>query len=435
MARPRASLHATNGGSQYADAQPQSNVPGAQASGMGTHENSVSNATLATHPCSGVQRSQPCAFPPSVVAEESSEAPRSSSLLPDPPDVEVPEVLPSAAPLESGSLAPDVLLSRAPVPEPVPEPMPEPVPALEPASLDVGSPPLLASGSSSPQPQGTSTSTSEIVRGGRDQSMDESVRSPAEESTVGVLARCAGLCHTALPTRMDPHASQVFCPQCGAPAPFRGTTVSLVCEFCDSTIVRTGIDIHLIGKVSAIVDNGSPIILGSRGRHHGLPFEVVGRLQVQYGRGTWNEWYVEFANGESGWLADALGQFALLRAADSRLVAGRVPAFWNLQLRTPITIGNTPYVVVDKRGAAYKGAEGSLPFPAQPGVNFHGADLRGHDGEFATLDWGPDPSHQQPLLFVGEAIELAAVGLHPLRSFDGWRFAGYDRPPAGPGPR
>ena len=71
----------------------------------------------------------------------------------------------------------------------------------------------------------------------------------------------------------------VFCPQCGAPAPFRGTLVTLVCEYCGSTIVRDGVDIALVGKVSALVDNGSPVLLGSRGRWRGVPFEIIGRLQ------------------------------------------------------------------------------------------------------------------------------------------------------------
>src|SRR5690606_14051984 len=114
--------------------------------------------------------------------------------------------------------------------------------------------------------------------------------------------RAAGLASS---PRMGPDGRPpVFCPQCGAPAPFRGTTVSLVCEYCNSTIVRTGVDFSLVGRVSALVDSGSPILLGSRGRYKGVPFEVTGRLQVTYARGTWNEWFVEFADGSTGWLAD-----------------------------------------------------------------------------------------------------------------------------------
>jgi hypothetical protein len=226
---------------------------------------------------------------------------------------------------------------------------------------------------------------------------------------------------------MDPYGQSqpISCPQCGAPAPFRGAAVSLVCEFCDSTIVRTGVDVHLIGKVSALVDNGSPIILGSRGRHRGVPFEVAGRLQVRYGRGTWNEWYVELADGTTGWIADAQGQFSLVRPKDPAIVAGRVPPFHALQVNMVLVIDGIEAVVVDRRAASYKGAEGILPFQAQPGMTFYGADLRGWNGEFVSLDYGTDPTHASPLPYLGEAIELAAVGLHPVRQFEGWRFTGW----------
>jgi hypothetical protein len=220
---------------------------------------------------------------------------------------------------------------------------------------------------------------------------------------------------------MDPNAQQIFCPSCGAPAPFRGTAVSLVCEYCESTIVRTGVDIRLVGKVSAIIDNGSPIILGSRGRHNGVPFEVVGRLQVSYGRGTWNEWFVNFADGNIGWLADALGQYSLVRPRDMASVAGRVPPFHAITINAVLPIAGAMGVVVDKRAAAYKGAEGILPFEAEPGFAFFGVDLRGFSGEFMSLDYGTNGDHNSPVPYVGEAIDLEAVGMHPLRSFQGWR--------------
>jgi len=230
------------------------------------------------------------------------------------------------------------------------------------------------------------------------------------------------------PSRMDPNAQTIQCPQCGAPAPFRGHTVSLVCEYCESTIVRTGVDISLVGKVSALVDNGSPIILGSRGRFHGTPFEVVGRLQVQYGRGTWNEWYVEMADNTVGWLTDAQGAYSIVRPKDQSIVAGRVPPFAHIEINQILEIDGVPACVVDRRGAAYKGAEGSLPFAAQPGMEFYGADLRGFNGEFLTLDYGNDPNHNAPVPYMGESIELAEVGLHPLRQFSGWRFTGWTPP-------
>jgi hypothetical protein len=55
------------------------------------------------------------------------------------------------------------------------------------------------------------------------------------------------------PTGHGGHGEQaIHCPECGAPIRMRGTTVSAVCDYCEST----GVDIELIGKVSAIIDNG-----------------------------------------------------------------------------------------------------------------------------------------------------------------------------------
>jgi hypothetical protein len=219
---------------------------------------------------------------------------------------------------------------------------------------------------------------------------------------------------------MDGAPAQSFCPECGAPVPLRGTAVTAVCEYCGSTIVRTDVDLRLVGKVSAILDNGSPVLLGGRGRFRNVPFEVAGRLQVGYARGTWNEWYLTFADGTIGWLADALGQFAIVRPRDVKIVAGRVPPFVHVKAGATLTIDGITLVVVDRRSADYRGSEGVLPFVAEPGVRYYGVDLRGPGGEFVSLDYGQRPDHAFPVPYFGESVDLGAIGLHPLRRFQGW---------------
>ena len=56
---------------------------------------------------------------------------------------------------------------------------------------------------------------------------------------------------------------------------------------------------------------------------------------------------------------------------------------------------------------------------------FAAGDLK---GEFITLDYGNDPNGT-PMPYVGESIDLAEVGLHPLRQFEGWRFTGWQGQP------
>jgi hypothetical protein len=222
---------------------------------------------------------------------------------------------------------------------------------------------------------------------------------------------------------MQPAASQppVFCPECGAPAPFRGAAISLVCEYCGSTVVRTGVDVRLIGKVSALLDSGSPILLGSKGSFDRVPFEVAGRLQLRYRRGTWNEWFLTFADGTVGWLADAQGSYSVVTPREKKAVAEKVPAFAELPLGQPLHVLGGEYVPVDKVAASYQGAEGCLPFEAEPGLVFYSVDLRGYHGEFMTLDYGTSGAHCRPAVYTGRAVDLAGLGLAPLRKFEGWR--------------
>jgi hypothetical protein len=62
-----------------------------------------------------------------------------------------------------------------------------------------------------------------------------------------------------------------------------------------------------------------------------------------------------------------------------------------------------------------------LPFEAEPGLVFYAVDLRGYRGEFMTLDYGSSGEHRRPTVYAGRSVDLAAVGLQPLRKFEGWR--------------
>ena len=58
-------------------------------------------------------------------------------------------------------------------------------------------------------------------------------------------------------------------------------------------------------------DNSSPIQLGTEGIYRNKGFVVAGRIVYQYENGGWNEWHLVFSDGASGWLSDAMAEYAV----------------------------------------------------------------------------------------------------------------------------
>ncbi|HXM34574.1 MAG TPA: DUF4178 domain-containing protein, partial [Pyrinomonadaceae bacterium] len=123
------------------------------------------------------------------------------------------------------------------------------------------------------------------------------------------------------------------CPACGAPVSFKtGSSVVVVCEFCQSVVARTDRALEDLGKVAEIVDTGSPLDVGLYGQHHGVAFELTGRAQLGHeAGGVWDEWYAAFADGRWGWLAEAQGRFYITFEL-SFPEQGSLPSFEELQL-------------------------------------------------------------------------------------------------------
>src|SRR5204862_1942155 len=86
-------------------------------------------------------------------------------------------------------------------------------------------------------------------------------------------------------------------------------SVMAVCEYCRSTLLKDAESVKDIGKMSEVLEDYSPIQINTSGTFQGQNFTVVGRIQLRYDAGFWNEWYVLFDHGASAWLSDASGQY------------------------------------------------------------------------------------------------------------------------------
>ena len=201
---------------------------------------------------------------------------------------------------------------------------------------------------------------------------------------------------------------KVACPACGAPVSFSSSaSVMAVCAYCQSTLLREADSVRDIGKMSAVLPDYSPIQLGTSGLFEGHAFTVVGRLQLQYEDGYWNEWYAVFEEGGDGWLADASGQYVFTRAGP---VPAEAPAFTDMHAGLPYHHAGLGWVAADVRAARCIAGVGELPFTVGAGYEVRAADFRMND-RFMTLDWS------EPLLrcYLGKAVTLEGMRCQLLR--------------------
>jgi predicted RNA-binding Zn-ribbon protein involved in translation (DUF1610 family) len=205
------------------------------------------------------------------------------------------------------------------------------------------------------------------------------------------------------------------CPSCGAPVQFRWAgAVQTVCGHCQSVLVRTGMDLRDVGRKSSPPPSVSPVQIGTRGVFDGRRFEVVGRIVYGYERGHWNEWHLAFDDGKSGWLSDALAEYAVT-FAEAGDAAVQLPAASALRPGQPVRIAQQEYVVGSVTNARYAGTEGELPFEYWDKSTIPFADLKGESDRFATLDY----SEQPPLAFTGRYVDFDALKLSNLREIEG----------------
>jgi len=213
-------------------------------------------------------------------------------------------------------------------------------------------------------------------------------------------------------------AKTANCPSCGAPVTFRSVaSVLAVCDYCQSTLVRQGANLENLGKMAEFLDDRSPLQRGSEGRwkrgKESRHFGLIGRLQLRYEAGLWNEWHLLFDDGKSGWLSEAGGEFVI---SEPVRIAEELPPFDQIAVGEALTLAGGAFQVTNILNAECIAGEGELPFKVGAGYPAPVVDLRDSGGRFATLDYSDAADMGgKPLVFLGEAVEFKALNLTNLR--------------------
>lgn len=204
------------------------------------------------------------------------------------------------------------------------------------------------------------------------------------------------------------------CPSCGAEVTFKTkSSVFAVCSFCKSSIVRQDVDLSVIGKISDLQYDLTPLQVGTVGSFDSKTFELIGRLKIKYSDGFWNEWHALFSDGLTGWLAEAQGFYAVC-------FEGKKPEIDRdgIGVGRQMVLGEgTLYEVEDMREVICMFSEGELPFNAVQGRESLSVDLSGADLAMATIEFAKD----QTRFYEGHYQEFDEFNFRNLRIIDGWK--------------
>jgi hypothetical protein len=213
------------------------------------------------------------------------------------------------------------------------------------------------------------------------------------------------------------------CPSCGAQIGFQSAvTVSCVCPYCRSLVVRHDTNVEAIGVMAELPDDISPFQLGTAGIYKNIHFSLIGRLKVGWSDGCWNEWFMLTDEGKKGWLAEAQGFLAVSFEAEELGVPQTAP-----KLGQFLTLHNKQFSVADVKQSECIGSEGELPFAAPKGRKTTSVDLISSDGGFACIEYNEMNAAR---FYIGEYMEFDALRFSNLRDLPGWDARDAQRKPA-----
>jgi hypothetical protein len=200
-------------------------------------------------------------------------------------------------------------------------------------------------------------------------------------------------------------AKKFSCPTCGAPHTVENPGVVMsVCEYCSNAVIWDEDAIRDAGKRATLPEGFTRLYRGATGRLFKKRFLVLGRVRYSFGRGFWDEWYVELQNGSTGWLTEDNHELALQQAVPDV----NVRPFDSYMLNTSFKVGDSEFVVQELGQARCLGLEGDLPRALEPDESYPYVDASSPDGRY-TL--GIEYDDERPSVFRGRWVKHASLKL------------------------
>ena len=200
-------------------------------------------------------------------------------------------------------------------------------------------------------------------------------------------------------------AKEFKCPSCGANIKQQNpASRSISCGYCGQTSHINAESLQAAGEQHLLVDYGSYLSVGNRGRWKEQGFTILGRLRIEYDDGFWDEWYINYDDGRPAWIQEDDGSFMLFEAAGE--ISGLKYDSIHVGTFTHFNQDLTNVFITSKSRAKVEGGEGELPFRIISGET---ADfVEGiKEGEVVSIEVLPDETS----IYLGKTISLDDLDL------------------------
>ena len=194
--------------------------------------------------------------------------------------------------------------------------------------------------------------------------------------------------------------SPVSCPSCGvAIESISAHTRSLQCPHCDNWVYLGNNGWAASGSFEHALDAPSFVHLGRSGRIEGRAFVVTGRIRLSYNSGYWDEWWLEFEDGQHHWLEEDEGRYRLHDAvADSAKIDDPARA----KPGEKLVVNGDSWFVTECLHATVAGTEGSLPAAIFPGEQVTCIDAISGGRKYSIEASGHDVHITQSRVIAGD---------------------------------
>jgi len=197
----------------------------------------------------------------------------------------------------------------------------------------------------------------------------------------------------------------ITCPACGASHDISNPGLMMfVCEYCSNAVYWDREKVEAAGAQSVLPEGFSRLFRGAAGSYHQKRFLVHGRVRYSFGRGFWDEWYLEMNDGSNRWLTEDNHELAV----QAPVTLGPVAAFESMRPGSMISVRGHSFVVQEVGTAECIGVEGELPERYLTGETYPYVDASSPDGRH-TL--GIEYDDDKPSGFVGRWLKHAELRL------------------------